>query len=461
MYKTQTKTPTKPTKALSDAVKPLLKTLHIPIATLRTLSGVRRHSARQIEKLGSALARYGQVVPVLVDGEDRIVDGSAVVEALRKSGADTVWAIRLEGLADEDLRILRLLLNRIPEDAEWVRDALRAEFVILDHFDIDLETTGFETAEIDLILLDDDADVSSATSCTDQGIAPDRSRPPVTQPGDLWVLADHRVLCTDMREKDLCARLIAPGTAAMVITDPPYNVPVQGHVGGRGAIRHREFAMASGEMTEQEFAGFLAGSTAVLADAAAPEAVVYVFMDWRHFGVLDQALDRNGLELINVCVWAKTSPGMGSLYRSQHELVAVARRRGARHRNNVMLGAHGRNRSNVWSYPGANALGSEAREALADHPTPKPVTMIADAILDVTRRRDLVFDPFLGGGATLIACERTGRACRGIEIDPHYVDAAIRRWQAETGRGAKHAATGESFDQRATACGKPDEESRP
>lgn len=418
----------------------------VKLADLLLLNVVRRHPDTQIRKIKDNLARFGQILPILIDAHNRIIDGTAVVEALRQAGETQVWALRIDWLTEHDVHVLRLALNRISEDAEWDKQALRAEFRFLETLDIDLETTGFEIPEIDLILLDDESDPSSATSCTDQDVAPDRSGPPVTQPGDIWALDDHRLLCADMRDAALVGHLIAPGAAAMVITDPPYNVPIQGHVGGKGAIRHREFAMASGEMTARAFAAFLAESTAVLAYAAATEAVIYVFMDWRHFGVLEQALAEQDLALINLCVWAKTSPGMGSLYRSQHELVAVARRPGARHRNNVMLGVYGRNRSNLWSYPGANALGSEAREALVDHPTPKPVAMIADAILDVTRRGDLVFDPFLGGGATLIACERTGRTCRGVEIDPHYVDAAIRRWQAETGKRAVNAETGVRFD---------------
>ena len=245
--------------------------------------------------------------------------------------------------------------------------------------------------------------------------------------------------------------------AEMVFTDPPYNVPIQGHVGGSGAIRHREFAMAAGEMDAAGFTAFLGTALGLMAHHSLDGSLHFVCMDWRHIPELQAAGDAVYTETKNVCVWAKDNAGMGSLYRSQHELVFVFKSGRAPHRNNVELGRHGRHRSNLWSYPGVNSFGrrSEEGDLLALHPTVKPVAMVADAILDCTARGDLVLDPFLGSGTTLVAAERVGRRCRALELDPLYIDTAVRRWQALTGETARHAQSGRTLDdlaaERATA----------
>jgi DNA modification methylase len=236
--------------------------------------------------------------------------------------------------------------------------------------------------------------------------------------------------------------------AAMVFTDPPYNVPIEGHASGLGTIHHRPFPMASGEMNEAEFAAFLGQACHNLAAFSTAGSLHYICMDWRHLDVVIAAGRGAYGELKNVCVWVKDNAGMGSLYRSQHELVLVFKQRGGPHRNNVQLGQFGRNRSNVWRYPGANsfARGDAEGNLLALHPTVKPVAMVADAILDGSARGDIVLDAFLGSGTTVIAAERAGRRCCALELDPGYVDTAIRRWQTLTGDKAQHAATGRSFD---------------
>jgi DNA modification methylase len=234
--------------------------------------------------------------------------------------------------------------------------------------------------------------------------------------------------------------------AALVITDPPYNVAIEGHVSGKGCTRHREFAMATGEMSEGEFIASLHRFLAAALTGAAPTVLLYVFMDWRHLYEALTAARGLGLELINLCVWNKTNGGMGSLYRSKHELVLVLGRGGDPHRNNVELGKHGRSRTNVWDYAGLNTFRSGRDAELAMHPTVKPVAMIADAIRDVTTRGDLVLDPFGGSGTILIAAEKTGRRARSTEIDPHYCNVAIRRWEAFTGKSAVLSATGETFE---------------
>lgn len=274
----------------------------------------------------------------------------------------------------------------------------------------------------------------------------------VSQPGDLWKLGgNHRVLCGDAKSGDAVARLMGGETAQHCFTDPPYNVAIAGFVSGLGRNKHREFAEASGEMPSGEFVTFLVAFLAAAAAHLADGAVLHVCMDWRHVGELSEAGRASGLRLLNICVWTKTNPGMGSFYRSQHELVFVFKKGDGPFRNNVQLGAKGRSRSNVWSYRGMNVPGNDRDDLLATHPTVKPVRLVADAILDVTKRGDIVLDPFLGSGTTLIAAEDMGRRCVGIEIDPLYVDASIRRWQAHTGYAAVHCETGEAFDDRAEA----------
>jgi hypothetical protein len=292
----------------------------------------------------------------------------------------------------------------------------------------------------------------------------------VTRPGDLWLLGPHRVLCGSALEAGSYATLMALGDrggeaerAAMAFTDPPYNVPVAGHVCGLGAVKHREFAMAAGEMDAAEFTAFLNTAFGHMALHSLDGSLHFVCMDWRHIPELQAAGDAVYTETKNVCVWAKDNAGMGSLYRSQHELVFVFKAGRAPHRNNVELGRHGRHRSNLWSYPGVNSFGrrSEEGDLLALHPTVKPVKMVADAMLDCTARGDLVLDPFLGSGTTLIAAERVGRRCRALELDPLYVDTAIRRWQALTGDVARNARTGRAFDEVAADAGVDGEAAAP
>jgi DNA modification methylase len=268
---------------------------------------------------------------------------------------------------------------------------------------------------------------------------------PVSWPGDL---GRHRLLCGNALDHVSYERLMRGTAARLVFTDPPYNVPIDGHVSGKGRVRHREFLMASGQMISTQFTRFLTTALELAIRHSAPGSLHYVCMDWRHQHELLTAALGIYAELKNLCVWVKDNAGMGSLYRSQHELIYVFKNGRTRHRNNVELGQHGRNRSNVWQYPSPNQFGRKGEEGnlAALHPTVKPVALIADAILDCSARGDVVLDPFLGSGSTLLAAERVGRVCRGIELDPLYVDAAIRRWQRFTGENAINATTGTRFD---------------
>jgi DNA modification methylase len=274
----------------------------------------------------------------------------------------------------------------------------------------------------------------------------DEDSEPVTRPADIWALGPHRILCADARDPTSYERLLGNDKAHLVFADPPYNVPIHGNVSGLGVVRHDEFAMASGEMSPSEFEKFLRVSLGQAAHHSVDGAIHFICMDWRHLYELLAATKEIYSEVKNLCVWNKTNAGMGSLYRSKHELVLVFKVGTAPHINNIGLGRHGRNRTNVWDYESQNILnGSKSKLSL--HPTVKPVALVADAIRDCSDRLGIVLDPFGGGGTTLIAAERTGRRARLIEISPRYVDVTVRRWQLLTGGRAVHAITGEQFGQ--------------
>jgi DNA modification methylase len=299
-------------------------------------------------------------------------------------------------------------------------------------------------AEIDSII-----DEARSEREEDNAIEIDETAQPITRPGDLWKLNKHRLLCGDALHESSFAKLMVTRRADMVFIDPPYNLRIDGNVCGKGSIHHREFAMASGEMSPAEYIAFLTTTVRLLSRFSSSGSVHYVCADWRHVGELLAAGNQVYSELLNLCVWVKNNGGMGSLYRSKHELVFVFRNGKGRHQNNVMLGKYHRDRTNVWEYPGINTLSRQGDEGnlLAVHPTCKPVNLVADAILDCSARGDIVLDSFLGSGTTLIAAERVGRICHGMELDSRYIDVAIRRWQKHTGDHAIHAESGKSFDE--------------
>jgi len=302
--------------------------------------------------------------------------------------------------------------------------------------------------EIDIIIegVIEDPEVAPETVET-----PDPEKVAVTRAGDVWILGDHRVFCGDALKEESYSTVLKGDDPCMVFTDPPYNVPVNGHVRSTNRAGHREFAMASGEMSDSTFRQFLTDCLTPLFAVFLPGGIAMICMDWRHIEELIAAGKGCGFDLINLCVWNKTNGGMGSLYRSKHEMICVFKKPGAAHINNVQLGKHGRNRTNVWDYAGVNTFGAGREADLADHPTVKPTALVADAHMDVSHRGDIVLDVFGGSGATLLAAEKTGRRARLIEIDPAYVDVSIRSWQAMTGQQAVHATSGETWDQRAAA----------
>jgi len=401
----------------------------------------RQHSRAQIRRIARSIESFGFNVPVLVDRDLKVIAGHGRLLACRELGWTEVPTIQLEHLSEAQACAFLIADNRLTEISSWDDQLLAEQLKELADIDLDfdLEATGFAMGEIDLRIegLDDLAEATEADSA-DQ-LPP--SGPAVTQLGDLWLLGRHRLFCGDARDDAAYARLMAGKLAAMAFTDPPYNVPIDGHACGLGVIHHREFAIASGEMDEAEFSSFLSHACALMARHSVNGSLHYVCMDWRHLPELLAAGRAAYAELKNLCVWAKESAGMGSLYRSQHELVLVFKHGRGRHRNNVDLGRHGRHRTNVWRYPSVSAFARASDEGslLAMHPTVKPVRLVADAILDASARGDIVLDPFAGSGTTVIAAERAGRRCYGMELEPAYADTIVRRWEAFTGGKARRA----------------------
>jgi DNA modification methylase len=344
--------------------------------------------------------------------------------------------VRVDHLTPAQIRAYVIADNRLAENAGWDRALLALELQELSvDLNFDVTVTGFETAEIDLLI----QDLNEGTPDeADEVPEVDRAAPAVSRPGDLWHIGNHVLLCGDALNKDNYAKLLGSKKAQMVFTDPPYNVAIAGNVSGLGKVKHREFAMASGEMNPDEFTKFLETAFVRFAQFSSDGSMHFICMDWRHIRELLDAAAKPYREFKNLCVWSKTNAGMGSLYRSQHELVFVFKNGSAPHINNVELGRFGRNRSNIWNYAGQNTFGSDRETELAMHPTVKPVALVADAILDCSERSGIVLDAFAGSGTTLIAAEKTGRLGYGIEIDPYYVDTIIHRFEAVYGVKAKH-----------------------
>ncbi len=397
----------------------------------------RTHSKRQIEQISASITEFGFTNPILTDPEGNIIAGHGRLLAAKALGLAEVPVIALVGLSEAQKRMLRLADNKIALNAGWDVEILKLELTELGTIDVelDLTLTGFATGEIDVILDRQDD--------PDDEVIPAVPETPRTKLGDIWILGDHRIGCGDGRDAEFLQRVVGADTKVdAAFLDPPYNVRISGHANSKG--RHREFAMASGEMSESEFRAFLSETLGACTHVSRDGAVHFVCMDWRHMDDLATV----GRELygafLNLCVWNKSNAGMGSLYRSKHELVFVYRVGDAPHLNMVELGKHGRNRTNVWDYASVNSFRGSRREDLALHPTVKPTGLVADAIMDVTRHGDIVLDIFLGSGTTLIAAERVGRRFRGVEIDPGYVDVAIDRWCALTG-GAPRLETGETL----------------
>ena len=423
----------------------ILDIVYRPIGEIRPRArNPRTHSKQQIRKIADSIRMFGFVNPVLIDGEGRIIAGHGRVEAAKLLGMTEVPTVRVDHLSTEQVRAYVIADNKLAENAEWDRELLRLELLEIEaNLEVSIPLLGFEPAEVDAILAE-----GAKGGTRDDEVAPiDVTKPAVSRLGDRWRIGRHFVHCADALKAESYARLLNGEVAQMAITDPPYNVKIDGHVSGLGRNRHAEFAMASGEMDQDEFTTFLATVFGHLAAHSIDGSIHYICMDWRHMSEVLEAARRPYTELKNLCVWAKTNGGMGSFYRSQHELVFVFKNGTAAHINNVELGKFGRNRTNVWNYAGVNTFGQDREKELAMHPTVKPVAMIADAILDASERDGVVLDAFGGSGTTLVAAERTGRRGYALEISPHYVDTIVKRVSEAAGVEAVLSGSNQTFEQ--------------
>jgi DNA modification methylase len=404
----------------------------------------RQHPEAQIARLMKSMSRVW-TNPILIDETGTILAGHGRCEAARRLGLKQVPTITIAGLTAEEQRAVVIADNRLPEQAVWDFDLLRHHFKGLLEFDFNVELTGFSTGEVDLIIdgraekssLDPDDNIEGAISPS----------PAITRQGDIWLLGRHRLICGDAQNSENYAKLLEEKPASMIVADAPYNVAIDGNAAGHGKIRYREFPMAAGEMTPEEYTAFLNRICQNAIKFSGDGSIHYIFMDWRHLPELLAAARPLYTEWKNLLVWNKNNAGQGSFYRSKHELIVVFKAGTAPHVNNIRLGAEGRYRANVLDYPSVNSLSKARRGDLELHPTVKPTALVADLIRDCSRRNDIILDPFGGSGTTILAAERTGRVARVIELDSVYVDVAIRRWQDKTGIPARHLDSGLTFSE--------------
>lgn len=439
----------------------------IPPELLRPYErNARTHSERQVALIAQSIETFGFTNPIIADEAGMIIAGHGRWEAARLLGLAAVPVLRSRHMTAAKVQAYRIADNKLAELSGWDMDLLRLDLQELSSLELDfsIETIGFEHAQIDVILDEPVKAEGDGPSDPLDADIPEPPAHPVSRTGDLWVMGEHRLLVGSSLEAASFEQLMAGEKAAMVFHDAPYNVPVKGHVSGLGKVQHREFAMASGELTRAQFQAFLAGNLAAITPHLVDGAILAMCMDWRGSLPLQLAMEEAGLDLINLAVWVKSNGGMGSLLRSQHELVFLAKHGKAPHINNVQLGRFKRYRTNVWRYPGVNTFGRGRMDQLSAHPTPKPVPLVADAIRDVSHRGQIVLDSFMGSGTTLLAAEKTGRVACGIDIDPGYVDVSVARWEAMTGSDARLEATGQTFAevrQARQVTAPVDNESRP
>jgi DNA modification methylase len=415
----------------------------------------RTHTKKQIRQIANSIRIFGFTNAILIDDDKTILAGHGRIEAAKSLGMARIPCVRLPDMTPAQKRAYAIADNKLALNAGWDEELLTIELqeLLACDLDFDIEITGFSIAEIDGL-------VESLTP-EEQGDPADDQLPslsegtPVSRLGDLWVLGNHKLYCGDSRDPKSFEALLGSEKAQMVFTDPPYNVPIEGNVSGLGRVKHREFAMASGEMPSAEFAQFLQVAFRLLAAFSIDGSIHFACMDWRHLSEILAAGSGAYTELKNLCVWVKDNGGMGSFYRSRHELIFAFKSGSAPHINSFELGQHGRYRTNVWQYRGMNTLGVHRQEELVLHPTVKPVALIADAIKDVSSRSGIVLDCFGGSGSTLIAAHKTGRRARLIEIDPVYVDRIIRRWEDYAKDDAILAATQELYAAVAHERGAP------
>lgn len=430
---------------MDDYLPPNLQIENIPTGSIKNYrNNPKVHKSKQVQQIANSITEFKFNNPVLIDENNELIAGHGRLLAAKQLGITEIPAIRFLHLSDAQKKAYRIADNKLTENGQWDVDLLKLEFTELEKLNLDfsLDITGFDIADIDVIL---------DCSLTDKEIKIDEKANAVpfipeneivSCEGDIWQLGKHRIICGNSLDKATYEKLLEGKKADMIFTDPPYNVKVDGHICGNGKFKHKEFAMASGEMNSSEFQSFLENSFSLMKEFSNDGSLHYICMDWRH---IKEIINAGNIydELKNLCVWNKDNGGMGSLYRSKHELIFIFKNGTCSHINNIELGTHGRYRTNVWDYPGVNSFGS--KENMKFHPTVKPIEMVRDAIFDVTNRNQIVLDAFLGSGTTLIAAEKSGRICYGIELEPLYIDTAIRRWQDLTGESAININTGKTY----------------
>lgn len=397
---------------------------------------LRRHPEPQIAKLMSSFVTFGLIAPMIVDADGKIIAGELRLEVARRLKLVEVPVIIADHLTPDEARAYRIADNKLAEGATWDIDALRDEVAKALTFEIDPEALGFGGPELDVLLA-----TPEAIAEAEEDVAP---RPdPIVRLADIFDVSTHALMCGNSTDPEQVAALMSGELADMALTDAPYNSPISNFVSTRtGSRAHREFVQASGEMSDEEFSVFLKTVMVILRDSCRDGAVIEVFMDHRNIHRLIAAGEDCGLNYFNLAVYVKNTAGMGSFLRSQHELVAIFAKPGASVLNNIMLGANGRFRTNCWMYEGRAGFSRGRKEELDRHPTPKPVPMFVDAILDCTKRNDIVLDLFVGGGTTLIAAERIGRRARVMELDPGYAEASLIRYRTAFGVEPIHRQTG-------------------
>lgn len=435
---------------------PGLAVSELPVSSLKPYpKNARRHSRKQIGQVAESIRNLGFNVPILIDEENTVLAGHARLAAAKTLGLGTVPCVRLSHMSNAQKKAFIIADNKLTLNAGWDEEILALELRDLVSIDpeFDVCLTGFSVSEIDGLL--DGIKVEEPGNPKDDTL-PAVQELAVTRLGDLWVLGPHRLLCGSAISADDCGRLMVGDKAQFILTDPPYNVPIAGHVSGLGKTTHREFAEASGEMTPEQFRIFLEGAFRNLRDGSVDGSIHMIFMDWRHMAEIQAAGYAVYTELKNLIVWVKDNGGMGSFYRSRHELIFVFKNGTAPHVNSFELGQHGRYRTNVWSYKGMNSFGGRRDEEIGLHPTVKPVALLADAIKDVSTRGSIVLDLFGGSGSTLIAAHKTGRRGRLMELDPLYCDCIVRRWQTFAKDDAILESTGQSFAEVEALRGSPE-----
>ena len=402
----------------------------------------KKHSIKQIEQVSQSIVEFGFLNAVIRTIKGEIIAGHARVLAAKKLGLEHVPTLLVEHLTDEQVRAYRIADNKLAEKSEWDEINLKHELEFLAEVNFDLYLTGFETPELDFYLNNEASEELDENDIT----VPETPKETYVRLGDVFQIGQHRIICGDLRDNQTLSKLMEDKFAKAIFSDPPYNVKINGNVTTKTET-HDEFAFGSGEMSSSEFTTFLTEAFHKFYEHSIEGSIHFSCMDWRHMGEILKAGNEVYDQLMNVCVWAKTNAGMGSFYRSQHELVFVFKKGNASHQNNIQLGKYGRNRSNLWTYAGMTSFSQEREETHASHPTVKPVQMFADAILDCTNQGDIILDGFLGSGTTIVAAEKVGRIGYGCEISPNYVEVCLERLKAVSDASIIHTETGLSFEE--------------